>query len=133
MSVEDIEGAENSSDNEMTGSKATERLFSYGTLQLEAVQLSTFGRILTGAPDILNGYAISMLKIENKEVVATSGEAYHPIITHTANPSDFVPGTVFNVTPKELRHADEYEVADYKRLLVTLSSGTPAWVYVKAE
>jgi len=27
-------------------------LFSYGTLQLEAVQLSTFGRTLVGTPDV---------------------------------------------------------------------------------
>jgi hypothetical protein len=30
----------------------TELLFSYGTLQLEAVQLSTFGRTLVGTPDV---------------------------------------------------------------------------------
>ena len=36
--------------------EATELLFSYGTLQLESVQLSTFGRALTGTADALPEY-----------------------------------------------------------------------------
>ena len=37
----------------MTPAKpTTELLFSYGTTQLEAVQLSTFGRTLMGTPDV---------------------------------------------------------------------------------
>ena len=32
-------------------------LFSYGTLQLESVQLSSFGRRLEGEPDAMTGYA----------------------------------------------------------------------------
>jgi len=31
-------------------------LFSYGTLQQEAVQMSTFGRLLDGQPDELVGF-----------------------------------------------------------------------------
>lgn len=33
-----------------------EKLFSYGTLQLEQVQLDTFGRLLEGQADTLQGY-----------------------------------------------------------------------------
>lgn len=33
----------------------SERLFSYGTLQLEQVQLTTFGRKLDGQPDDMRG------------------------------------------------------------------------------
>ncbi|WP_330997053.1 hypothetical protein [Burkholderia stagnalis] len=40
----------------------SERLFSYGTLQLEQVQLTTFGRKLDGQSDEMPGYALSMLK-----------------------------------------------------------------------
>jgi hypothetical protein len=36
----------------------TEFLFSYGTLQLEAVQMATFGRQLTGTSDALRGFEL---------------------------------------------------------------------------
>jgi hypothetical protein len=41
-----------------------EKLFSYGTLQQEGVQLATFGRKLEGRPDQLNGYKLGLLEIE---------------------------------------------------------------------
>ena len=40
---------------------------------------------------------------------------------------------MFGVTGDELRHADAYEVADYKRARVTLAGGREAWVYVDAR
>jgi hypothetical protein len=49
---------------------ATELVFSYGTLQLESVQLATFGRRLAGTADELPGFAQSMMKIDDLEVVA---------------------------------------------------------------
>lgn len=39
------------------------KLFSYGTLQYESVQLSTFGRKLSGAADSLLGYKLEKIKI----------------------------------------------------------------------
>jgi hypothetical protein len=39
-------------------------LFSYGTLQLEAVQMATFGRQLVGTSDALQGFELVLLKIE---------------------------------------------------------------------
>jgi len=93
----------------------TELLFSYGTLQLEAVQLSTFGRTLVGTPDELPGFAQSMMKIEDPQVVATSGKTHPPIVAFTGRESDAVSGTVFQITPQELQNADCYEVAAYKR------------------
>lgn len=39
---------------------------------------------------------------------------------------------MFEITAAELAAADRYEVADYKRVEVTLSSGLKAWVYIKA-
>lgn len=110
----------------------SERLFSYGTLQLEQVQLATFGRKLDGRPDEMPGYALSMLKIEDPEVVATSGETHHPVVTYTGNPADKVSGVVFSVTAAELQHADDYEVSSYRRDRVVLASGVRAWVYVDA-
>ena len=85
---------------------ATELLFSYGTLQLEAVQLATFGRTLEGTKDELPGFAQSMMKIDDPDVVATSGKTHHPFATFTGRQSDGIPGTVFRVTTEELRNAD---------------------------
>lgn len=116
-----------------TPETACERLFSYGTLQLEAVQLATFGRLLTGEEDALPGFAQTMVEIEDEEVVATSGQTHHPIVRFTGSPSDFVPGKAFAVTSAELRRADEYEVDAYRRVAVTLRSGSQAWVYVDAR
>jgi gamma-glutamylcyclotransferase (GGCT)/AIG2-like uncharacterized protein YtfP len=111
---------------------ATVRLFSYGTLQQENVQQALFGRSLTGMPDALPGYASRMLEIVDPDVLATSGERFHPVVVETGDPADQVPGTVFAITPDELDAADRYEVSDYSRVSVTLASGTEAWVYVKA-
>jgi Gamma-glutamyl cyclotransferase, AIG2-like len=112
---------------------ATELLFSYGTLQLRPVQLATFGRELEGTEDTLPGFEQAILAIEDPEVVATSGKTHHPIVRHTGRAGDLVKGTVFRVTGEELRNADKYEVAAYRRVTVTLGSGLRAWVYVDAR
>jgi gamma-glutamylcyclotransferase (GGCT)/AIG2-like uncharacterized protein YtfP len=112
--------------------QASEKLFSYGTLQYEAVQLSTFNRKLNGSPDVLIGYRLSTLKISNPDVVATSGEAVHPVLIYTGNNTDQVNGVVFDITAQELQLADQYEAADYKRVSASLRSGSHAWVYVGA-
>ena len=108
----------------------TEKLFSYGTLQHETVQLANFGRKLEGRKDKLPGFELSMIEITEPDVIATSGEAFHPIVTYTGNLADAVEGMVFDVSVKELRHADAYEVSDYKRVAVRLDSEVSAWVYV---
>lgn len=108
----------------------TEYLFSYGTLKLEPVQIATFGRKLDGTPDRLPGYTLTLLEIRDAAVVRTSGMTHHPILVPTGQPQDLVDGTVFAITVKELRHADSYEVVDYRRERVTLASGLSTWVYV---
>ena len=110
----------------------TERLFSYGTLQLEPVQRATFGRMLEGVADVLPGYRLGELAIRDAAVVTTSGASHHPIVIATGDGSDRVPGMVFSVTPAELAQADAYEVDDYERVRVTLGSGLEAWVYAAA-
>jgi orotate phosphoribosyltransferase len=40
---------------------------------------------------------------------------------------------VFAITAEELQHADDYEVAAYRRDRVVLASGISAWVYVDAR
>lgn len=106
-------------------------LFSYGTLQDEGVQRATFGRLLYGEADALIGYRRTLLKIDDAQVVATSGQAYHPIVEYSGDPADTVPGTVFAISAEELRQADAYEVDDYQRVEAPLVSGRCAWVYVK--
>ena len=110
--------------------KETEHLFSYGTLQTEAVQLATFGRGLEGKPDALVGYSLTMIQIQDQDFVATSGSAHHRNLQFTGIASDFVEGTVFKLTRKEVEQADAYEPAEYKRALVQLRSGMNAWVYL---
>lgn len=112
----------------------TENLFSYGTLQSESVQLKTFGRTLEGHPDILTGYKLSLLKIEDEAVVAFSGMTHHQNIVYTGNQSDAISGIVFIINETELKQADKYEdAADYKRIRVELKSGKTAWVFVSSK
>lgn len=104
-------------------------LFSYGTLGDPAVQVATFGRVLEGHPDRLPGFSKALLEITDPDVVRTSGQTHHPIITATSNPDAAVPGHVLRLTAAELAAADDYEVDDYTRIKVRLCSGTDAWVY----
>jgi gamma-glutamyl AIG2-like cyclotransferase len=110
-----------------------EFLFSYGTLQLEAVQMATFGRRLAGTRDALPGFQLSLLKIEDQAVVALSGKAHHTMATFTGRAADVISGTVFAVTADDLRHADQYEVAAVTRVAVVLQSGLRAWAYIDAR
>lgn len=107
-------------------------LFSYGTLQLASVQQAHFGRLLDGRADALPGYARTLVEITDPDVLAASGERFHPIVAPSDNPDDAVEGRVFEITPAELAAADAYEVDDYVRVQVTLRSGASAWVYVRA-
>jgi hypothetical protein len=108
-----------------------ENLFSYGTLQLQQVQLELFGRTLKMEPDALTGYKKEMIKIKVESGVNLSGEEEHVIISYTGNESDVIEGSVLSLTKDELEQADEYETDDYKRIRVTLKSGRQSWVYVK--
>lgn len=111
----------------------SEFLFSYGTLQLEAVQMAIFGRPLIGTRDVLPGFAETLLEIDDATTVALSGKTHHSIVKFTGDASDSVAGTVFALTPDEIQRADKYEVAAYKRVAVLLQSGIRAWAYVDAR
>jgi gamma-glutamylcyclotransferase (GGCT)/AIG2-like uncharacterized protein YtfP len=109
-------------------------VFSYGTLQQERVQLSTFGRLLHGQSDELIGFVPSFVKIEDAEVAAPSGRTHHANVTFNGSNDSRVGGTVFEINDAELAAADAYErLAGYKRVAVTLVSGKQAWVYVDAH
>jgi hypothetical protein len=111
---------------------ASIRLFSYGTLQLQQVQVETLGRTLAGNADALIGFKQTLLEITDPEVLKISGERFHPVVVASSDPTDTVAGTVFWITPEELAAADRYEVSDYQRVEAKLASGGRAWVYVKA-
>jgi hypothetical protein len=107
-------------------------LFSYGTLQLDSVQLASFGRLLEGEADALPGWRRDWLEITDPAVLAASGERFHPVVSRSDDAADIVEGTVFRISADELAAADRYEVSDYVRVLVPLRSGRQAWVYVRA-
>ncbi len=108
----------------------THFLFSYGTLQLEKVQLENYGRLLKGKKDSLLNYKLGKLKITDEDVIMKSGKKDHPIALKTGNPKDSIEGIIFEITDKELQETDKYEVSDYQRVLETFSSGQKAWVYI---
>jgi hypothetical protein len=114
----------------MSLEEETDYLFSYGTLQREEVQLSTFGRRLKGRPDTLVGYSLKMIEIRDQDFVIASGTAQHRNLEFTGLASDGVEGIALRVTRKELEQADAYEPAGYRRVPVQLKSGLSAWVYL---
>jgi len=107
-----------------------ESLFVYGTLQLPEVQLDTFGRLLSGEADVLPGFRLEWVAIDDDRVAQLSGSDSHPILRRTDDPRDRVFGRVLSLTPEELDAADEYEVSLYRRVSVLLARGIRAWVYV---
>ena len=108
----------------------SENLFSYGTLQIEAVQVTAFGRKLEGKPDALIGYKVELIPTKDKEFETKSGATQHRNLRYTGAESDLVEGTVFKVPKAELEQADTYEPWDYQRVQVELRSGVKAWVYL---
>ena len=110
----------------------TEYLFSYGTLQLESVQLSLFGRTVSVHRDILPKFEHAMLKIEDPAEVAALGKTHHAIAKFTGNADDEIAGTALLVTMDELLKTDAYEPPEYQRVRVGLRSEIQAWVYVDA-
>ena len=107
----------------------SDNLFSYGTLQMETVQLTAFGRKLEGYSDAMSGYRVELIKTNDKEFETKSGATQHRNLRYTGVASDIVEGTVFQVTQAELEKADTYEPWDYQRVQVELRSGVKAWVY----
>lgn len=109
-----------------------ELLFSYGTLQLKKVQLESFGRELNGTKEILTGYKLEKLLITDRTVLEKSEKEFHPIAVPSKDPNDQVNGTLYEISTNELKQADLYEVADYKRIKATFQSGKQGWVYIKS-
>lgn len=108
-------------------------LFSYGTLQDEAVQRSTFGRAFVASRDALPGYELATWVVQNPDFVALSGKAEHAIVRPSKSADARVEGTLLELTDEELALSDSYEPEPYERIRVSLASGRHAWVYTVVE
>ncbi|MBJ3809118.1 gamma-glutamylcyclotransferase [Streptomyces flavofungini] len=106
-------------------------LFSFGTLLDERVQLSLFGRAVPSSPTSLVGHTTRPLPITDPTVIATSGLDVH--LTLARRHGSVVEGAVLHLTDEDLAAADAYEVDDYVRRRVLLSSGETAWAYLDAK
>ena len=116
----------------MTVLPAHANIFSYGTLQLETVQRTLFGRRIEGRDDVLHGFIVTTIEITNPAVLDASGTATHLALVATEGPTDGIAGKIYALSAAELAVADDYEGDEYRRILVPLASGAQAWVYVKA-
>ncbi|MGW8500772.1 GDSL-type esterase/lipase family protein [Streptomyces sp. CLCI03] len=114
----------------MTESR-THTLFSFGTLRDDRVQTALFGRAVPTSPAALAGYTTRPLKITDPAVIAASGLDVHLILERRLGAS--VEGAVLHLTDQELAAADAYEVDDYTRRRVVLSSGATTWAYLDAK
>ncbi|MFD9791929.1 GDSL-type esterase/lipase family protein [Streptomyces sp. NPDC059070] len=106
-------------------------LFSFGTLMDGQVQAALFGRAVPTSAASLTGYATRPLTITDPAVIATSGLDVH--LTLRRAYGSVVEGAVLRLTDEELAAADAYEVDDYARRRVRLTSGETAWAYLDAE
>lgn len=113
--------------------EANQLLFSYGTLQNPAIQLEIFGRKLTGSNDRLWGFRIGQLQLATGNEPNQDNIQSYPVAITSDQPTDFIEGKTYHLTPKELLQADLYETNAYKRAKVQLESGRSAWVYLSAS
>ncbi len=111
----------------------SELLFSYGTLQHRKVQIESFGRVLEGEQDTLFGYRLDDLKIVDPNVLEISDQQIHPIAVKSNSKSDCIEGIIYEISEKELKKTDQYEVHDYQRVLETFESGKKAWIYISKK
>jgi gamma-glutamylcyclotransferase (GGCT)/AIG2-like uncharacterized protein YtfP len=107
-------------------------VFSYGTLRQSNVQKALYGREIPTVEDSLPGYQLHWLTITDPDVIRTSGSDRHPILQR-GKAEDSVYGARLELNEIELQQTDEYEVDDYERREVVLSSGITAWAYLEKE
>ena len=111
------------------GNNATYRVFSYGTLRQANVQMALYGHTVRTIDDHLPGWRLDWIQITDPVVIAASGSERHPIL-RPGKANDSVGGAYLELTAEELRATDDYEVSDYVRKSVALTSGVQAFVYV---
>jgi hypothetical protein len=116
----------------MSTEKATEKLFSYGTLRDEKVQSAVFGRLLQGTPDAIVGFRLTSMRIMDRRSITISEKEMHTILRPAPGDTETICGIVLDVTVAELARADRYEPSDVIRIRARLRSGKYAWLYILA-
>ncbi|GHG75579.1 GDSL-type esterase/lipase family protein [Streptomyces griseocarneus] len=106
-------------------------LFSFGTLMDERVQTALFGHAVPSSAASLTGYTTRPLPITDQSVIDASGLDVH--LTLEREYGAVVEGAVLRLSDEDLAAADAYEVDDYARRRVLLSSGETAWAYLDAK
>ena len=86
-----------------------QRLFSYGTLRQENVQLTLFGRRLGASRISLPATRFPPSRSRILKLSDRAGLETHPIRVAAGNPALEVAGTVFLLSAAELEAADDYE------------------------
>jgi len=104
-------------------------IFTYGSLQSEAIQMKIFGRILKGEREVLLGYSLFSILLEDENQAVIS----YPIISKSDKKEALIEGIVFEITATELEMADAYETENYTRIFLSFESGKKGWVYVAPE
>jgi hypothetical protein len=109
-------------------------VFTHGSLQEEAVQVSLYGRVLRCEPDELVDCIRTQIEVPAWHKAAAAGVAYYTNVTFLRGSGGRVAGKVLELTEAELVATDRYEKdADYVRVQVDLASGRRAWVFVSAQ
>jgi gamma-glutamylcyclotransferase (GGCT)/AIG2-like uncharacterized protein YtfP len=108
-------------------------IFSYGSLQEEAVQRTVYGRVLRGEADALVGWVRTQIDVPKWHKAASSGTTHYANVERSPASASRVAGTLLELTDAELNASDGYERdADYIRVMTTLESKRQAWLYVSA-
>ena len=108
-------------------------VFSHGSLQQEAVQVSLYGRALRCEPDELVDCIRTRIEVPAWHKAAAAGVTHYANVMFEAGCGSRVAGMAFELTEAELAMTDRYEAdAEYVRVMMTLASGRRAWVYVSA-
>jgi len=108
----------------------SEYLFSYGTIQKDEVQQALFGRLLFGSRDVFKGYKTLFIEIDDASFLSNGGEKNQQTVVKSEDEDDAVEGMVLDLSEIDLLIADQYEPAEYKRVIVRLESGKRAWIYM---
>jgi gamma-glutamylcyclotransferase (GGCT)/AIG2-like uncharacterized protein YtfP len=109
-------------------------IFSYGSLQEEAVQISIYGRALRGDPDELLDCVCTKIEVPKWHKAAAKGVTHYVNVSFMPGSRSRIPGTVLEITDSELAASDSYERdAEYIRVMTTLASGRSAWVYLSGR
>ncbi len=97
-----------------------QKLFAYGTLNEAGLQKEVFGRVIKGAPDLLETHSTVPLEIE--------GVTYLGLVPKEGSS---VAGYVIELSDDDIAAADRHETEAYRRVTVRLASGADAWTYMK--